>query len=144
MLARALPLFLLVTLTFAACGSDSSDYSPTPLPVTRGVALQIFLRQAYEDGLFAEGDPIELEVEAMLYGEAASTSQEHGLGLFATAPGEPPYPDGLPGFLIIASGDFFVQEGEGEPSPDTPRRPAIAAAFVDTQGRSTYAWRFTD
>jgi hypothetical protein len=66
------------------------------------------------------------------------------LSLYPTIPGTPPYADGLPGWLITARGDFFDVPNGATPTPDTPRRPALAAAFVDTHGGLAYSMRFTD
>lgn len=145
MLLRILALALVASLAVVACGDDDSEPTPTARPVSRGPALQIFLREVYQASLFQEGDPIDISIDDMLYDDAARAAQELGLGLYATAPGEPPYPDGLPGFLITAQGDFLDWDGDGIPAPaDAPRRPGVAAGFVDTQGRVTYVWRFTD
>lgn len=145
MLLRLLPAIFLILAFAAACSDDDDGGTVTPRPVTSGPALQIFLRDAYRDGLFQADDPIEITVEEMLYDDAARAAGEFGLGLYATVTGDPPYPDGLPGYLITAQGDFFDYSGDEErPPPDTPKRPAVATAFVDTQGRVTYAWRFTD
>lgn len=145
MLTRTLPVVLVLFLLLSACSGDGNEATTTPRLITSGPALQIFLREAYSEGLFHAGDPIELSVEDMLYDDAARAASEFGLGLYATASGDPPYPDGLPGYLITAQGDFFDYHGNAErPPPDTSRRPAVAAAFVDTQGRFTYVWRFTD
>lgn len=146
MLARLLALALFASLlALVACGDDGGSPTVTPKPVSRGPALQIFLREAYEKGLFLDDDPIEITIEEMLYDDAARAATEYGLGLYATATGDPPYPDGLPGYLITAQGQFFYYEDEERsPAPDTPRRPAVATGFVDTQGRMTYAWRFID
>lgn len=140
-----LPAIIIATVFFVACFGDDGDVAPTPRPVTSGPALQIFLREAYNVGLFQAGDPIEITVADMLYNDAARAASEFGLGLYATASGDPPYPNGLPGYLIIAQGEFFDYSGDEErPPADAPRRSAVATAFVDTQGRFTYAWRFTD
>lgn len=145
MLLRTLATALIAATTIVACGDDDSGPAVTARPVGQGPALQIFLRNAYDAGLFLAGDPIDISVEAMLYDDAARAAGEFGLGLYATAPGTPPYPDGLPGYFITAHGDFFDYDGdEDRPPPDTPRRPAVSIGFVDTQGRVTYAWRFTD
>lgn len=139
MLARVAPILILVPLALAACGDDSSAPQATARPMTRGPALQLFLREAYSEGLFREGDPVDVSVEEMLYDDAARLARELGLGLYATAPGDPPCPDGLPGFFITVEGDFIDSSaGDGEET----RRPAVAAAFVDLQGRFTYVWRF--
>lgn len=145
MLLRFLPLALLACAVISACCGGDDAPTVTPLPVTSGQALQIFVGEAYEEGLFQEGDPIDLDVREMLYDDAARAANELGLGLYATISGDPPYPDGLPGYLITAQGDFFDYDGDEErPPADTPRRPAVAAGFVDKQGRFTYAWRYTD
>jgi hypothetical protein len=145
MLTRTLPAVLFACAVISACAGDDDDATPTPQPITSGPALQIFLREAYDEGLFEAGDPIQLSVEELLYDDAARKASELGLGLYSTVSGTPPYPDGLPGFLITAQGDFFDYSGDGEsPSADTPRRTAVATAFVDKRGRFTYAWRFTE
>jgi len=145
MLMRTLPLILLASLIFAACSDGDEEATITPRPITSGPALQIFVREAYDEGLFQAGDPIELNIEEMLYDDAARAAREFGLGLYATVSGGPPYPDGLPGYFIIAQGDFFDYAGdEARPPPGSPRRPAVATAFVDTKGGFTYTWRFTD
>lgn len=145
MLVRTLPAICALVLCVAACSGDDDGVTTTPRPVTSGPALQIFLREAYGEGLFQAGDPVDLTIEEMLYDDAARAANELGLGLYATISGDPPYPDGLPGYLITVKGDFFDYSGDEErPPPDTPRRPAVATAFVDKQGRLTYAWRFTD
>ncbi len=142
MLARLLALIVVASIVLAACGSDGVQN--TPQTVGRGPALQIFLRQAYENGWFAEGDPIDVDIVETFYEPAAARAAEYGLGLYATAPGTPPFADGLPGYLITAIGDFFDYDGEGRPPPDTPRRPAVSAGYVDTTGRFTYTFRFLD
>jgi len=127
----------------AACGSAQPE--PTPLPVFQGQAVQIFLREAYKTGWFREGDPIQITSEPMLWADALARATELGLSLYPTLPGTPPYQDGLPGWLMTARGDFYASAaGDTTPGPDTPRRPAIAAAFVDRQGRITYSLRFLD
>ena len=143
MLTRLLPIALLGSLILVACGG-SGEPQNTPQPVGRGPALQTFLGQAYENGWFAEGDPIDVEIVETFYEPAAARAAELGLGLYATAPGTPPFSDGLPGFLITAIGDFFDYDGEGRPPTDTPRRPAVAAGYVDTTGRFTWVMRFLD
>ncbi len=143
MLTRLLPIALLGSLILAACGG-SGEPQNTPQPVGRGPALQTFLGQAYESGWFADGDPIDVEIVETFYEPAAARAAELGLGLYATAPGTPPFSDGLPGFLITAIGDFFDYDGEGRPPTDTPRRPAVAAGYVDTTGRFTWVMRFLD
>ncbi|MCH8813503.1 MAG: hypothetical protein IH957_00190 [Chloroflexi bacterium] len=143
MLTRLLPIAIMASLLLAACGGSSGPQA-TPQPVGRGPALQTFLGQAYESGWFAEGDPIDVKIVGTFYEPAAARAAELGLGLYATAPGTPPYSDGLPGFLITAIGDFFDYDGEGRPPADTPRRPAVAAGYVDTLGRFTWVMRFLD
>ena len=61
--------------------------------------------------------------------------------LYPTLPGEPPYPDG---WLITAKGDFFAPAHGQTPSASAPRRPAVAAAFVEHASRLTYSMRYTD
>jgi len=141
MLIRLLPIAVIGSLILAACGSSSGPQT-TPQPVGRGPALQTFLGQAYESGWFAEGDPIDVDIVETFYEPAAARASELGLGLYATAPGTPPFADGLPGFLITATGDFFDYDGEGRPPADTPRRPAVSAGYVDTLGRFTWVMRF--
>lgn len=132
-----------LALLGAACGSGGPE--PTPLPVFQGQAVQIFLREAYKTGWFREGDPIQITSEPMLWADALAKAEELGLSLYPTLPGTPPYQDGLPGWLMTAQGDFYATAaGNATPGPDTPRRPAIAAAFVDRQGRITYSLRFLD
>lgn len=135
----AVVVLMLAPVVFVACGGDSSGPDVTARPMTRGPALQLFLREAYRQGLFNAGDPVDVTVEEMPYDDAARLARDLGLGLYATAPGDPPYEDGLPGFFISVEGEFI--DGDGE---DAPRRPAVAAAFVDMQGRFTYTWRFVD
>ena len=77
-------------------------------------------------------------------GSHAARAREYGLGLYATAPGTPPFADGLPGYLVTATGEFFDYDGEGRPPPDTPRRPAVAAGYIDTTGRFTHVFRYLD
>jgi hypothetical protein len=133
----------LVTVA-AACGGDDEEPIPTAKPIIEGNAVQIFLREAHKIGWFDDGDPIELESEPYGFVDALATVQEMGLAIYPTTGEDPPYRDGLPGWLITARGDFYdVADGE-TPGPDTGRRPAVAAAFVDREGRLTYSMRFTD
>ncbi len=132
-------------LIFAAAGCGSGETEPTPPPVFQGQAVQIFLREAYKTGWFSEGDPIKITSEPMLWADALTKARELGLSLYPTLPGTPPFPDGLPGWLMTARGDFYATAAEGRtPEPGTPRRPAMAVAFVDRQGRITYSLRFLD
>jgi hypothetical protein len=133
-----------------ACGGDDDGGNETETPVPTGSAaleanaVQVFLREAQKIGWFDEGDEIEVSSEPLLIAEAQAEATRLGLPLYATLPGDPPYPDGLPGYFITAEGEFYdVADGE-TPGPDTPRRPALAIAFVDTQGRFTYSRKFTD
>jgi len=142
MLVRLLAVIVFASVVLAACGgSDGSQDAPM---VGRGPALQIFLREAYDNGWFAEGDPVDVEIVETFYEPAAARAQEYGLGLYATAPGTPPFADGLPGYLVTAIGDFFDYDGEGRPPSDTPRRPAVAAGYIDTTGRFTHVFRYLD
>jgi ABC-type nitrate/sulfonate/bicarbonate transport system substrate-binding protein len=143
MLARLLAVTVLASIVLAACGGSDGPQN-TPPTVGRGPALQTFLRQAYESGWFAEGDPVDVEIVETFYEPAAARAAEYGLGLYATAPGTPPYTDGLPGYLITAIGEFYDYEGDDRPPPETPRRPAVAAGYVDTAGRFTYTFRYLD
>jgi hypothetical protein len=66
------------------------------------------------------------------------------LSLYATLPGPGPYPDGLPGWFIVARGDFYDVEYPQTPRPETQRRPAVSTAFVDLMGGFTYGMKFLD
>lgn len=143
MLVRLLAVIVVSSVVLAACGGSDGSQNTAPA-VGRGPALQIFLRQAYDNGWFAEGDPIDVAIVETFYEPAAARAREYGLGLYATAPGTPPYADGLPGYLITAIGDFFDYDGEGRPPADTPRRPAVAAGYIDTTGRFTHVFRYLD
>jgi hypothetical protein len=137
-----------VVVLAVACSDDGGDESQTPVPTGSEAlqenAVQVFLREAQKIGWIDEGDDIEITSRPMLIAEAQAQATVLGLPLYATAPGDPPYPDGLPGYFITAEGEFYdVADGE-TPGPDTGRRPALAIAFVDTQGRFTYSRRFTD
>lgn len=132
-----------IVLLMAACGTGGPG--PTPLPVFQGQAVQIFLREAYKTGWFREGDPIAITSEPMLWADALVKARGLGLSLYPTLPGTPPFQDGLPGWLMTARGDFYASAAGGSTAgPDTARRPAIAVAFVDRQGRITYSLRFLD
>lgn len=134
-----------LSLAFLATACGSGGPEPTPLPVFQGQAVQIFLREAYKTGWFREGDPVQITSEPMLWADALAKAEELGLSLYPTLPGTPPYQDGLPGWLMTAQGDFYASAADNAtPGPDTPRRPAIAVAFVDRQGRITYSLRFLD
>lgn len=134
-----LPMLALLS----ACGDDTAP-TPTPGTIIEGNAVQIFLREAFKIGWFGAEDPVEVDSDALTYEEALARATVLDLSLYPTVPGTPPYANGLPGWLIIAQGDFYDISGGATPTPDTPRRPAVAAAFVDTQGRLTYSMRFTD
>lgn len=135
---------LLPTLALLSACGDDTEPTPTPGPIIEGNAVQIFLREAYKIGWFAAEDPIEVDSDPLTYEEALARASVLDLSLYPTVPGTPPYANGLPGWLIIARGDFYDIPGDSTPTPDAPRRPAVAAAFVDTQGRLTYSMRFTD
>ncbi len=137
-------LLLLALFLAAACGSDEPP-EPTARPISQAAAVQVFFREAYKVGWFAEGDPVETTVEAMLWEDAAARAQELGLSLYPTIPGTPPYPDGLPGWILTAAGDFHATAGtDATPDAAAARRPATAVAFVDRYGAITYSMRFTD
>jgi hypothetical protein len=143
---------LLAVVGFA-CGDDDDGGDDTggetnapSATLTGNAALDVYIREAVKSNWFALGDDIEFETEELLWEDALVRSQEVGLPIYATEPGDPPYEDGLPGTLIIASGDFYDYTGPPNetPSPETPRREAQSIAFVDEQGRISYAFRFTD
>lgn len=145
-------VLVVVALAFViACGDDddagngSGGDSASPT-LSGNTALDVYIREAVKSNWFAEGDDIEIETEELLWEDAKTRSEEIGLPIYATEPGPPPYEGGLPGVLVIASGDFFDYTGPPNqtPSPDTPRREAQSIAFVDEQGRISYAFRFTD
>ena len=140
----AFAVILLTTLALASACGDDTQPTPTPQPIIEGNAVQIFLREAYKIGWFNSGDDIQLESEPLTFAEALTKAEALDLSLYPTIPGTPPYPDGLPGWLITARGDFFDLPNNATPNADTPRRPAAAAAFVDATGRLTYSMRFTD
>ena len=136
---------VLVVLAFvSACGDDGAEPTPTPGTIIEGNAVQIFLREAYKVGWFTADDEVELESEPLLFEQALAKATVMDLSLYPTTPGTPPYVDGLPGWLITARGDFFEVPSGATPTSETPRRPAIAAAFVDTHGGLAYSMRFTD
>ncbi len=136
-------LFIALGAAVSAC-NDSDEPTPTAKPIIEGNAVQIFLREAHKVGWFNDGDPIELESEPYEFAGALAEAQKLGLALYPTSGESPPYTNGLPGWLITARGDFFdVADGQ-LPTPETARRPAVAAAFVDREGRLTYGMRFTD
>jgi hypothetical protein len=132
-----------------SCGDGDGDgETVTPVPTGSAAleanAVEIFLQEAQKIGWFNEGDEIEVTSTPMLIAEAQTEAQRLQLPLYATLPGPGPYPEGLPGYFITAEGQFYdVADGE-TPRPETGRRPALAIAFVDTQGRLTYSRRFTD
>ena len=133
-----------VAVLLTRCGGGGEP-APSPQTIFQGQAVQIFLREAYKTGWFSEGDPIEIASEPMLWAEALARAQEMGLSLYPTIPGTPPFRDGLPGWLMTARGEFYATAGTGAtPAVGALRRPAVAVAFVDRQGRITYSLRFTD
>jgi hypothetical protein len=135
---------LIFTLAAATACEDDAEPQPTPRTIIEGNAVQIFLKEAVKVGWFAADDDIDLESEPLLFQQALDRAAEIDLSLYPTVPETPPYTDGLPGWLITARGEFFDLPGGGTPGPDTPRRPAVAAAFVDTHGGLAYSMRFTD
>lgn len=135
---------MLALAVVSACGDDGAEPTPTPGTIIEGNAVQIFLKEANKIGWFSSDDAVELDSEPLPYDEALAKATALGLSLYPTVPGTPPYPDGLPGWLIIARGDFYEVADGATPTPDAPRRPAVAAAFVDTHGRLAYSMRFTD
>jgi hypothetical protein len=81
------------------------------------------VRGAQKVGWFDEGDPIALESEAILFNEAPGSAQREGLAIYPPVQGPQPYEDGLPGWLIVARGDFYdVVDGE-LPGQDTDAVP---------------------
>ncbi|HSP54328.1 MAG TPA: hypothetical protein VLS25_01970 [Dehalococcoidia bacterium] len=138
------PLILALALTLASACGGSSEPTPTPGTIIEGNAIQIFLKEANKVGWFSAGDDIKIESEPLLYQQALDKVSAIDLSLYPTVPGTPPYVDGLPGWLIIARGNFFDVPDGATPTAGTPRRPAVAAAFVDTHGGLAYSMRFTD
>jgi hypothetical protein len=114
------------------------------MPIIEGNAVQIFVREAHKVGWFNDGDPIEFTSQPYGFAQALTEAQKLGLAIYPTSGETPPYSGGLPGWLITAKGDFYnVADGQ-TPGPATGRRPAVAVAFVDREGRLTYGMRFTD
>lgn len=137
-----------VAITLAACGNDDEPAVPAstaePQLVTKDEALDIYLKEMEKLGWFYRDDPVEVEAEYQLIAEAQAKTQDLGLSLYATLPGPGPYPNGLPGWYIVARGDFYDVEYPQTPRPDTVRRPAVSIAFVDMQGGFTYGMKFLD
>jgi len=133
----------LALVAVLGCGGGDEG-GPTPGTIIEGNAVQIFVKEASKIGWFSPDDPIDIQSEPLPYEEALAKATALNLSLYPTVPETPPFPGGLPGWLITARGDFYDLPGSATPGPDTPRRPAIAAAFVDTHGRLTYSMRFTD
>ena len=125
----------------AACGGGKA--APTPQPIIEGNALQIFVREGEKVGWFTDASQVQLSSEPAQYEEALAKAQSLGMQLYPTVPGTPSG-EGRPGWYMTARGDFFDVKGGQSPAADTPRRPALAAAFVDRWGGLSYAWRFTD
>ncbi len=136
---------------FAACGRDDvgeGDETPeltaAPGEVTEEAAVEVYLGEMEKLGWFYRDDPVEVEAEYLLIAEAQTKTSELGLSLYATLPGPGPYPGGLPGWFIVARGDFYDVEYPQTPRPETRRRPAVSTAFVDLMGGFTYGMKFTD
>jgi hypothetical protein len=138
---------LLIAL-LAACSDDDGDADERPEgtvpPTTEEQALETYLLEMENVGWFSRDDDVEIETEYLLIADAQQRTSELGLSLYATLPGPPPYPDGLPGWYIVARGDFNDVTFPETPGPDTKRRPAVSTAFVDLEGRLTYGMKFTD
>jgi len=121
--ARAVFATVILVLALAlvsACGKRRRA-SPNTRTIIEGNAVQIFLKEAYKVGWFTSGDDIEIQSEALLYEQALARATDMDLSLYAPVPGTPPYPNGLPGWLITARGDFFdLPPGRHQ----HPRRPA--------------------
>jgi hypothetical protein len=140
-------LLLLVT----ACGSDGEgegDETPGATApageVTEEEAVEVYLGEMEKLGWFYRDEPVEVEAEYLLIAEAQAKTSDLGLSLYATLPGPGPYPDGLPGWFIVARGDFYEVDYPQTPRPETWRRPAVSTAFVDLMGGFTYGMKFTD
>ncbi len=146
--ARCAPTVLAFLLALAltlvsACGGNSEP-TPTPGTIIEGNAVQLFLKEAYKIGWLTADDKVQVDSEPLRYDQALARAATLDLSFYPTVPGTPPYPNGLPGWLIVVRGDFFDVPDGATPTADTPRRPAVAAAFVDTHGGLAYSMRFTD
>jgi len=122
-------------------GCSGGETAPTPKPIIEGNAVQIFTREAYREAWFTPSDKIAITSEPLAFDQALARAEALGMQLYPTLPGEPPYPDG---WLITAKGDFFAPAQGQTPSASAPRRPAVAAAFVEHASRLTYSMRYTD
>jgi len=133
-------------LVIACNGSEDPGPAITAIPraVSEEEAREVYLREIDKVGWFNRDDPVEIELEYLPIAEAQAKTYELGLSLYATVPGPPPYPDGLPGWFVLARGDFFDVEFPQTPGPVTRRRPAVSIAFVDLQGGFTYGMKFLD
>jgi len=145
-LAGGTVVFVLGALLAACGGGNEAEPATTAVPraVTEEQAREVYLREIDKVGWFYRDDPVEIELEYLPIAEAQAKTYDLGLSLYATLPGPPPYPDGLPGWFIVARGDFFDVEFPQTPGPDTRRRPAVSIAFVDLQGGFTYGMKFLD
>jgi len=139
---------LMSSSALAACGDSDEPAVPVTTAeaqlVTKEEALDIYLGEMEKLGWFYRDDPVEIEAKHQLIAEAQAKTSELGLSLYATLPGPGPYPNGLPGWYIVARGDFYDVEYPQTPRPDTVRRPAVSIAFVDLQGGFTYGMKFLD
>jgi ABC-type glycerol-3-phosphate transport system substrate-binding protein len=135
---------LAAALLAAACGNSAGAPEADVFTITEESAVQIFLREMAKSRWIEENDPLEVTVEKLLWEDAFAKAEEIGLTLYPTIAATPPYEDGLPGWLIIAEGDFYDIADGAEPGEDTGRRPAIAVAFVDEAGHLAYSRRFTE
>ena len=92
---------LILTLALAAaCGDDDAGPTPTPQTIIEGNAVQIFVKEGVKIGWFNSGDDVQLESEPLLFAEALAKAEDLDLSLYPTIAATPPYPDGLPGWLI--------------------------------------------
>ena len=141
-------VFAALLVFFAACSDDDGDADEgtngTVPPTTKEQALETYLLEMEKIGWFSRDDPVDIETEYLLIAEAQEMTSDLGLSLYATLPGPPPYPDGLPGWYVVARGEFNDVTFPETPGPDTKRRPAVSTAFVDLEGRLTYGMKFTD
>jgi len=139
-----------VLLLVVGCGGDTEGGDATATAtqgvnaVTEEEAVEVYLGEMEKLGWFYRDETVEVEAEYLLIAEAQKKTSDLGLSLYATLPGPGPYPDGLPGWFIVARGDFYEVEYPQTPRPETRRRPAVSTAFVDMMGGFTYGMRFLD